>query len=68
MIPSMVGPDQGWYFVRKIVVGLSSCAVYDVEDGWEPQKGWVTGDDGKFSYTKPSTVEMSGVFMKKREI
>lgn len=35
-IPSLIGPDQGWKFVRRIDYPHGHGCVYDVEDGWRP--------------------------------
>lgn len=59
VVPSVVGSDQGWYFIRRIVTGLGACSVYEVRDGWEPKSGWVTSDDGGCFFTKPSSLQLT---------
>jgi hypothetical protein len=52
LIPSVVGSDQGWYFIRRIETHLGSCAVYEVRDNWRPKQGLVPGGIGKTFFTK----------------
>lgn len=52
LVPSVVGPDQGWHFMRRIGNGQCSGSMYAVEDGWEPKMGLVIGGFGKIFFTR----------------
>ena len=52
LVPSVVVPDQGWHFTRRIGNGQCSGSMYAVEDGWKPKMGLVTGGLGKLFFTK----------------
>lgn len=58
LVPSVVGPDQGWHFVRRIVVGNLFCAVYEVDDNWRPRDDKIVGE---VFFTKLQRGERAGI-------
>ena len=60
-IPSVIGPDQGWHFVKKIQTQHWSCCVYDVDDDWHPKYATVGYDKNAVFYTKVRRGEKVGI-------
>lgn len=64
-IPSLIGPDQGWKFVRRIDYPYGHGCVYDVEDGWRPTDTTVGHCNTIFEevvfYTKARNGEKAGI-------
>lgn len=60
-MPSVVGPDQGWHFVRRIPCKYGSCCVYNVEDGWRPRHVTVGYGGETVFYTKARSGEKVGI-------
>jgi hypothetical protein len=58
LVPSIVGSDQGWYFIRRIETSQGHCSVYEVRDNWRPKPGWVTGDTGEDFFTKAAVLKI----------
>lgn len=58
IVPSLVGPDQGWNLIRRIEVYEYSCAVYEVNDNWHPR---VDEDDRIFYYPKLGKGRKAGI-------
>jgi len=67
LVPSVVGSDQGWFFIRRIVVGQLVCSVYEVRDGCEPRRGFVRGDTGEYFYTKARVHKPEGRARRKKK-
>lgn len=60
-IPSVIGPDQGWHFVRRISSPYGECCMYDVDDGWRPRKATVKFGRKEGFCTKARNGESAGI-------
>jgi hypothetical protein len=60
-IPSIIGPDQGWHFVRVISSKYGRCCVYDVYDEWHPREATVGFGREEIFYTKVKVGEKVGI-------
>jgi len=58
-IPGLIGPDQGWHFIRRIESPGGNCAVYEVTDDWRPREAIEYVD--RVFYTKLKNGEKAGV-------
>jgi len=60
-IPSVIGPDQGWHFVKRIYSKYGECCMYDVDDEWHPKNATAGSESRKDFYTKAQHGERAGI-------
>lgn len=60
-IPGLIGPDQGWHFLRRIEFSGGHCAVYEVNDNWHPRESYFEQHGEKTFFTKLKNGEKAGI-------